>query len=120
ASHRFVIGEIAAFHQNPSTVGPWDFVTLTNTVHEIEPKSLATILVECITRLTEDGCLFVYDMEQLPSPELGAVTWTADEMRTILHSLTRSLGCTAYHPEVGKWRHQSCAGWNSQLHLADM
>lgn len=72
----FDVGDLAAFHRSEKTAGPWDFITLTNTVHEIRPQSLASLLMECIARLDTSGCLFVYDMDRLSTPELGAVLWT--------------------------------------------
>jgi SAM-dependent methyltransferase len=116
AAFSFEVGELGRFRENRATIGPWRFVTLTNTTHEIAPTSLAEILVSCIDRLTDDGCLFLYDMERLPTPELGAVPWSAAEMKVILMTLCRTLGCDAYEPAVGRWAHRSCDGWNAQLH----
>lgn len=114
-SAAFEIGELSKFFENGATKGPWDFVTLTNTVHEIQPKALASILVHAIDRLAEGGCLFIYDMETLPVPELGAVLWTGIEMRNILAKLLNELGSTTYRPSVGTWSHRTCDGWNAQL-----
>jgi hypothetical protein len=120
AKSEFGIGELANFHRNDKTRGPWEFITLTNTVHEISPKSLATILMNALERLHETGCLFVYDMDRLSSPELGAVLWTGSEFSEILATLCGSLGCTDYEPAVGTWSHRLCNGWNAQLNRAHM
>jgi SAM-dependent methyltransferase len=120
ATRTFLIGEISGFHSHPLTDGPWDFITLTNTVHEIAPSSLATILARSLERLSVNGCFFAYDMEQLPSFELGAVLWTRDDFSAILRCLCRCLGATTFEPEVGRWRHKSCFGWNVQLRPSDM
>lgn len=111
----FGIGELADFHRNDKTCGPWDFITLTNTVHEVAPKSLASILMSAMERLKETGCLFVYDMDRLASQELGAVLWTGSDFSEILTALCTSLGCTNYEPAVGTWTHRSCDGWNAQI-----
>ena len=84
AKYGFEIGELGQFWQRDSTNGPFDFITLTNTVHEIHPACFAEILTRCIERLDDNGRLFIYDMEKLPVPELGAVLWTAEEVKTIL------------------------------------
>lgn len=115
AKYGFEIGEISQFWQRHSTGGPFDFITLTNTVHEIQPQCFAEILTRCVERLSTNGRLFIYDMEKLPVPELGAVLWTAAEIKTILTALFRSLGSEKYEPSVGTWTHRTCNGWNAQI-----
>jgi hypothetical protein len=61
------------------------------------------------------GCLFLYDVDRLVPNELGAVVWNAQEIKAILEVLLKKLGCVKYVPEVGKWKHSSCNGWNSQI-----
>lgn len=119
-SVNFHIGELSLFWQHNATTGPWRFITLTNTIHEISPEVLAEIVVRCIERLHEQGCLFIYDMDRLPEAELGAVPWSAPEMKSILWTLFKSLGCERYEPSVGKWQHRECNGWNAQLLRANM
>src|SRR5258708_30990434 len=62
SSFSFEVGALGRLRENGLTIGPWRFITLTNTAHEIAPASLAGILATCIDRLAEDGCLFLYDM----------------------------------------------------------
>ena len=115
-SYVFEVGSLGKFWENGTTSGPWRFITLTNTTHEIEPSSLAAILTRCIERLAEDGCLFLYDMERLPTPELGAVPWSAAEMKAILATLCHSLGADpSFEPAVGTWAHRTCNGWNALI-----
>jgi SAM-dependent methyltransferase len=116
----FAIGELSEFYRDNRTKGPWDFITLTNTVHEISPKALSAILVGAIERLSETGCLFVYDMDRLSTPELGAVLWTGPEASAILGTLCEALGCTAFKPPVGTWPHSSCNGWNANIQRSHM
>lgn len=111
----FGVGDLAEFHRSEKTNGPWNFITLTNAVHEISPWDLAQILVHVLERLHDSGCLYMYDMDQLSSPELGAVLWTGSEFSEVLATLCRSLGCPEYVPEVGTWPHRSCNGWNVLL-----
>jgi SAM-dependent methyltransferase len=120
AKCEFGIGELTGFSRDERTNGPWDFITLTNTVHEINPASLARILVAGIERLGDTGCLFVYDMDRLSTPELGAVLWTGPEATVILGTLCNALGCAGYKPPVGTWPHRSCNGWNAQIQRAHM
>lgn len=115
ASCCFEVGALGNFWSNQHTSGPWGFITLTNTTHEIAPRSLAEIFIRCIERLDENGCLFLYDMERLPNPELGAVPWSAVEIQTVIATVLCELGCSNYKPEVGQWVHRSCRGWNAQI-----
>ncbi len=114
-NHSFEIGELGQFWNRDSTNGPFDFITITNTIHEIDPSALSEILARCLERLSSSGTLFVYDMETLPSEELGAVLWSSAEIKSILTSLVRGLGSASYEPSVGAWTHKTCDGWNAQI-----
>lgn len=109
------IGDLASFTHLLPVDTRFDFITLTNTVHEIEPSRLAKLLADSLSRLTDSGTLFIYDMERIVPPELGAVPWTRDEIRGIIFSILDALGASAYRPEVGLWFHRTTNGWNVQL-----
>ena len=64
------VGMLSNFSHNFLDELRFDFITLTNTIHEIRPKLLPNIIWDCLNRLSESGSLFVYDMEQLPQAEL--------------------------------------------------
>jgi hypothetical protein len=66
-------------------------------------------------RLTDTGTLFIYDMERIKPPELGALPWSRDDIRRIVLRMLGALGAPAYRPEVGLWNHRTCNGWNVQL-----
>ena len=119
-SQAFEIGELDQFWNRAATNGPFDFITLTNAIHEVEPSALASILARCIERLSEVGTLFVYDMETLPSEELGAVLWSSVEIKSILTKIVRELGSDVYEPSVGSWKHKTCNGWNAHIVRAHM
>ncbi|UYO49395.1 class I SAM-dependent methyltransferase [Rhodopseudomonas palustris] len=114
-SFEILVGDLSDFDKILPIGVQFDFITLTNTIHEIEPARLATLLVNCLGRLTQSGSLFIYDMEKIKPPELGAVPWTRDDIRQILLRMLDSLGASSYRPEVGLWNHSSCNGWNVQL-----
>jgi ubiquinone/menaquinone biosynthesis C-methylase UbiE len=109
------VGDLADFDKILPPDVQFDFITLTNTVHEIEPVRLATLLVNCLRRLTPMGSLFIYDMEKVKPLELGAVPWSRDDIRQILLRMLDALGASTYRPEVGLWNHSTCNGWNVQL-----
>ena len=119
-SNQFLIGELSDFHLNPSVKSGWNFITLTNTIHELSPANLASVLANGLVRLSDDGCFFIYDMEQLPTLELGAIPWTKDEVCMIVRAMCLSFGSQSYEPEVGRWKHKTCYGWNVQLRPFDM
>jgi SAM-dependent methyltransferase len=111
----FKVGEISSFDNHYPSDTDFDFITLTNTVHEVYPQNLAIVLVDCVIRLSEFGTLFIYDMEKIRPPELGAVPWQQGEVQEIVCSLLDALGVSKYQPEVGQWLHRSCNAWNVQM-----
>lgn len=115
ASLNSKVGDLSDFNKIIAENILFDFITLTNTVHEVAPSNLSTIFVDCVLRLEGNGTLFIYDMEQIKPPELGAITWTRDEVRTIIRSVLDGLCSNSYNPEVGLWRHRTCNAWNVQL-----
>jgi SAM-dependent methyltransferase len=115
ASLDVIVGELSDFDRILPSDPLFDFITFTNTVHEIEPVRLATLFATCLGRLTDTGTLFIYDMDRISPPELGAVPWNRDDMRHIVHRLLDGLGATAYRPEVGLWNHRTCNGWSVQI-----
>ena len=119
-SHHHDVGYLADFQKYHPATSPFDLITLTNTVHEVQPEQLASILIGSLERLSPSGCLFVYDMESLRPPELGAVPWTSGEIGRILESLLATLGVAGYEPAVGQWRHRSCDAWNVQIYRTHM
>lgn len=96
----------------------FDFVTIINTIHEINPSQLACILIHSLTRLAPRGCLFVYDMESLDPLELGAITWTQEEMSSIVQSICNDIASNKYEPEVSRWRHRTTQAWSFSIHRA--
>lgn len=115
ASLKTSIGTLSDFDRILPAHELFDFITLTNTVHEIEPIGLARLLLSCIKRLTDAGSLFMYDMERIRPPELGALPWNRDDIRRIVHCMLDAIGASTYRPEVGLWNHRTCNGWNVQL-----
>tara|TARA_R110001599_G_scaffold91528_1_gene240501 strand:- start:1053 stop:1898 length:846 start_codon:yes stop_codon:yes gene_type:complete len=108
------VGDIGNFGTLHNTNQKFDFITITNSIHELSPLEIPVILFDCIIRLNENGILFIYDMESLPFQELGAITWTREEIHEVLKVFLKEIG-TKYNPTPGKWKHKSCNGWNIQL-----
>ena len=115
ASVEAKVGDLDDFNRLVAAEETFDFITLTNTVHEVRPGAIAALLVDSLIRLTDHGCFFVYDMESLNPPELGAVPWERDEFERILTTLTKTLGATQYRPQIGQWKHKTCNGWSAQI-----
>jgi SAM-dependent methyltransferase len=109
------VGELKDFDALVPSEGRFGFITLTNTVHEVAVEHIAQVLCDAIARLDERGTLFVYDMERVKPPELGALPFSADDFRTVALALVSALGEDDYQPEVGRWRHSTVNGWNLQI-----
>ncbi|GEO43674.1 hypothetical protein SAE02_78220 [Skermanella aerolata] len=109
------IGELSNFNQLVDPKLKFDFISLTNTVHELIPRSIAQVMLDSVARLKPTGTLFVYDMERIEPPELGAIPWNRDEIRVILFTLLDALSSARYRPEVSRWQHSRISGWNLQL-----
>lgn len=109
------VGDISDFPSLFPIDGKFDFITLTNSIHEFSPLLIPNILFESLIRLTPTGLLFVYDMESLPTLELGAITWTREEIHELSNSFLKNIGVAEYFPTPGKWHHSSCDGWNLQI-----
>lgn len=109
------VGDLSDFDQTLPQGVLFDFITLTNTVHEINPLRLANLLACSIGRLTDTGTLYIYDMERIKPPELGALPWSRNDIQQIVLCLLGALGAAVYRPEVSLWSHSTCNGWNVQL-----
>ena len=115
ASHDAKIGAIHDFSQLYKNSDRFDLITFTNTIHEVRPDHFGNLLSDCVRHLSPHGTLFIYDMERINPPELGAVAWTKEEVTAIIRSFCQALGVPTYLPEVGRWHHASCEGWNVHL-----
>lgn len=109
------VGDLADFEKLVPSTPKFDFITFTNSAHEVAPPSLAALLVDATLRLDTGGTLFVYDMESVTPNELGAIPWRRDEFRSIILTMLEALGCEGYEPEVGSWPHRTTSGWNAQI-----
>jgi len=114
------IGELADFSKLYGPEILFDFITMINAVHEINPNKLASIFIHCLTRLSSQGCLFVYDRESLGPLELGAITWTQEEMSSIIRSICQDIGANNYEPDVSRWRHRTTQAWSVSIHRAHL
>jgi SAM-dependent methyltransferase len=114
-SPQMIICDLHRFESLLAPTADFNFITFTNTAHEVTPTSLAETLVSAICRIADNGELFMYDMEQLATPELGAIPWSAAEMESVVHGALRAAGETAPLPAAAVWRHTSCTAWS--LHI---
>lgn len=109
------VGDLSHFDRVLPSNARFDFITLTNTVHEVAAARLADVLVDAVRRLHGGGTAFLYDMERVKPPELGALPFSADDFRAVALVLVRALSDKEYRPEVGRWQHTAVSGWNVQL-----
>lgn len=90
----------------------FDFISFTNTVHELSPQTISQLLLEAILRLSSEGTLYIYDMETLPEPELGAVPWAGSDMSGLLRTLFGALGISNINVPLQVWSHSTVKGWS--------
>lgn len=96
--------------------GPFQFISFTNTIHELDPIIVGEILVQLLSMLTDSGRLYVYDVSKLPDEclELGAVPWEDFEVKELIESIHRQFGQNAC-PMVQGWTHGTTQGWSVSL-----
>lgn len=111
------IKPLSSFDQEYAAEEKFDFITFTNTVHELSPKVISSTIVDCLIRLKPDGSLFMYDFESFSKDEweLGALLWTRAEIQELLRDLVAGLGVPDCHLEVGQWPHKTCLAWNVNI-----
>lgn len=106
----FVHGDLCNFANLISTDKHFDFITCTNTAHELQPRAFSVLVLDSLLRLSDTGDLFIYDMESLDKPELGALPWQGSEIGLLVNTIFEAMGTEfRVHPSV--WRHRSCKGW---------
>lgn len=107
----FIICSLENFEHHLGRDDQFDFVSFTNTAHEISPCQLGNLLISAFSRLSDTGQFFVYDMESLQAHELGAVTWRSDEIEKIVHQMLIAAGGEGYLPTVSRIPHKTCDAW---------
>lgn len=110
ASYSFLVGDISSFSRIVSNEDAYDFITCTNTVHELNPKIWSKLIIDSLIKLSDSGELFIYDMESLDTPELGALPWSGSDIDQMLNSTFEVLGID-YRVDTSTWRHTKCNGW---------
>lgn len=108
-------GEMQDFSRLFPVERKFSFVSFTNTVHELRPQIIAALILDIILRLETKGVLYIYDMEMLPSPELGAVPWDGGDIKKVLMTIFEELGCRKPPLIVQPWGHSSCSAWSVNL-----
>ena len=115
AQSRVITGELGHFSRICKPDETFSFISFTNVVHELPPVLFGELFLQLILRLKPDGMLYIYDMELLPDPELGAVPWDAADVRRLLMFIFKELGAKAAAPMVQRWPHATCTAWSVQL-----
>lgn len=55
------MGDLSDFNKVCDAGSRVDFITLTNTVHEVAPKHLAAMLVDCLLRPRASAIVLLFD-----------------------------------------------------------
>jgi hypothetical protein len=109
-----VVGELARFATLVDSDRSFSFITFTNTVHELPPVLVGSLLLHLILRLTPTGILYIADMESLSPLELGAIPWDQNDVKRVIDCLYKLLGSKS-SATVQRWPHKSCLAWSVQI-----
>lgn len=105
------IGDLSSFDDILPKDTMFDFVTCTNITHEIHPQVFFEIIIGVLKRLNEDGQLFLYDMESLTNPELGALPLKANDIKCLIEVIFKTVG-SDFKVSPSTWIHRTCKGWS--------
>lgn len=108
----FYQGDLTKFSGIVDTPDDFDFITFTNTAHEVSPMDFSKIMLDAILRLSPSGELFIYDMESLTEPELGALPWNANEISILFKTIFGILD-PRFNVHPSSWSHKNCKGWTA-------
>ncbi|MCX7004775.1 MAG: hypothetical protein NTV22_16090 [bacterium] len=107
----FLHGDLGNFSKLVPPDRKFDFISCTNTAHEMHPGCFANLFLDSLLRLSDSGELFIYDMESLTNPELGALPWRSQEIGELINAAFDSLQ-TAFRARPSAWQHSTCRGWS--------
>ena len=68
-------------------------------------------MLDSLLRLSTSGQLFLYDMQSLIEPELGALPWRGPEIGVLINSVFEVLE-SDYRVHPSTWSHSTCKGWS--------
>lgn len=105
------IGDLSSFDNILHTNIKFDFITCTNVTHEVHPQKFFEIIYGAIKRLNVNGLLFLYDMESLSNPELGALPLKANDIKRLIETILGTAG-SGFKASPSTWSHRTCKGWS--------
>lgn len=105
------IGDLSLFDNILPKDAMFDFITCTNVTHEIHPQKFFEIILGAIKKLNTYGQLFLYDMESLSNPELGALPLKASDIKGLIETVFRASG-SGFTVSPSTWSHRTCKGWS--------
>ena len=113
-----LLGDVEKLGVTLPTGQKYDIISIVNVFHEVSPSQLAELIFEAMWRLTDNGLLFIFDLEELEKLELGAVPWRQHEIDKIFESLMVSISSTNYKPPSSRWVYTNVPGWSIQINRA--
>jgi len=113
----FLHGDMSHFDNIIPPDSNFDFITCTNTAHELQPGAFASLFLSALRRLSPDGEFYLYDMESLIEPELGALPWRIADINTLLNSAFEELD-TDFRVAPTGWPHTTCKAWSVTIQRA--
>lgn len=108
---KFKHGDICDYPKLIEQDQKFNFITFTNTAHELAPWTFSDTVYESLIRLLPKGQLYIYDMESLITPELGALPWSGPEIKELMAILFKELG-SKFESPPNVWKQSQCQGWS--------
>ena len=104
-------GDLSKFQYLLPDKVKYDFITCTNVTHEIHPRTFFEVIIGAIKLLNEHGQLFIYDMESLTNPELGALPLKSKDVGDLIDVVFKTAGIS-FKASPSTWTHKTCKGWS--------
>lgn len=91
-------------------------ITITNGFHEISPVLIPEVISDSLCLLRDNGFIYLYDIEKLHTPELGAICFRQNEIKRITNAIINGFGIEQYNIDIAKWRPQkNLTSWSAIL-----
>jgi ubiquinone/menaquinone biosynthesis C-methylase UbiE len=108
------VADLSTYCSDKLKENTFSYITFINTFHEIQPKEIAGVLISCIVALQDDGIFYMFDQEELPNKELGAITWSSVDVSGMLNDYFKECDID-YIVYANKWNHTAISSWSIQI-----
>ena len=104
------IAEVKDFCRHRDEYTKCDYITFINSIHEINPFQVMDVINECVLSLSEDGKIYIFDMENINPPELGAIPFFKTEIDRIIDYYFSIIKADS-KPQTSLWKYTNTNAW---------